>query len=76
MAFFCEKKVKVQVYSLISNISSDFYIFTPWSLDLFIVYLLNSTESIYSPAAISAQQTYDTHCNLCPTSQMEHSRVK
>ena len=30
------KKVKVQVYNLISNISSDFYIFTPWSLHLFI----------------------------------------
>ena len=30
------KKVKVQVYSLFSSISSDFYIFTPWSLDLFI----------------------------------------
>ena len=28
--------VKVQVYSLISSISSDFYMFTPWSLDLFI----------------------------------------
>ena len=26
----------MQVYSLISSISSDFYIFTPWSLDLFI----------------------------------------
>ena len=26
----------MQVYSVISNISSDFYIFTPWSLDLFI----------------------------------------
>ena len=32
----CLKKVKVKVYSLISSISSDFYIFTPWSLDLFI----------------------------------------
>ena len=30
------KKVKVQIYSLISSISSDFYIFTPRWLDLFI----------------------------------------
>ena len=30
------KKVKVQVYCLISSISSDFYILTPWSLDLLI----------------------------------------
>ena len=26
----------MQVYSLMSSTSSDFYIFTPWSLDLFI----------------------------------------
>ena len=29
-------KVKMQVYSLISSISFDFTILTPWSLDLFI----------------------------------------
>ena len=56
MAFFCEKKVKVQVYSLISNISSDFYIFTPWSLDLFIR-VPSQLHGEHSPAAISAQQT-------------------
>ena len=30
------KKGKMQVYSLISSISSNFYIFTAYSLDLFI----------------------------------------
>ena len=29
-------KKKLQAYSLISSLSSDFYIFTPWSLNLFI----------------------------------------
>ena len=45
-------KLKVQVYSLISNISSDLYIFTPWSLDLFIRVL--STESIQSCSHLGA----------------------
>ena len=35
-SFNIKKKVKVQVYSLISSISSNFYMFTPWSLHLFI----------------------------------------
>ena len=30
------KTEKVKVYSLISSISSDFYIFNPWSLNLFL----------------------------------------
>ena len=35
--YVCKKvKVGLRVYSLISSISSDFYIFTSWWLDLFI----------------------------------------
>ena len=45
------KKVKMQIYNLISRISSDFYIFTPWSLDLFIrvPYQLHGEHTVLQP---------------------------
>ena len=73
--------VKVQVYSLISSISSDFYMFTPWSLDLFIRVpsQLHGEHTVLQPfwrieltihIAISVLPC--THFHL---SQMKHLRV-
>ena len=72
----------MQVYSLISNISSDFLPPGHWSPVHSCA--ISTPRRAYSPAAISAYQTYHTHCHLCPTiycthfhlSQVKHLRVK
>ena len=77
-----KKKIKVQVYSVISNISSDFYIFTPCSLDLFsrVPSQLHREHTVLQPFRCieliihtASSVLPGTHFHL---SQVKHLRVK
>ena len=76
------KTEKVKVYSLISSISSDFYIFNPWSLNLFLCVpsQLHGEHTVLQPIRrieliihIAISVLPGTHFHL---RQVKHLRVK
>ena len=76
------KQVKMKVYSLISSLLSDFYIFTPWSLNCLFVYHFNFTESMQSRRHFGALHLSYTlppmsyQVLIFTSSQVNHLRAK